>query len=124
MTWQTLGAVTVKATADTTGQNPGNWTASFGPGVLTYTVPQYECYHIVSLGAALNATFNTYVNTNAWDVAVYAHQTSWDPSQPMILNPGDVLNFYFSSLATDGFNPTVTAWFRWDPALRDVFGLG
>lgn len=118
-----LGSRVAQGALDTSGQNPGNWTIAFGPNVLNINVPSFECYHLVSTGAALNATFNVYVNNNLWDVSVYARQSSWDPSQPMVLQPGDTLSFYFSTVATDGFTPSITAWFRYDPALSQVYGL-
>lgn len=114
MTYTSLGARAAQGAADTSGANKGNWTATFSSGQLGINVPSFECYHIVVTGAATNSTFNIYVNTNQWDVSVYAHQSSWDPAQPMLLNPGDTLSFYFSTPSTDGFMPTVTAWFRYD----------
>lgn len=123
MSYLGLGSRVMQGALDTSGQNAGNWTIAFGPSTLNINVPSFECYHLVSIGAALNATFNVYVNNNLWDVSVYARQSSWDPSQPMVLQPGDTLSFYFSTVATDGFMPTITAWFRYDPALSQVYGL-
>lgn len=118
-----LGARSAKGAADTTGNNAGNWTVQFTPQVINVNTPHFELYKLVVKGAAASATFNVYVNTNQWDTAVYAVNNSWDPQQPLLLTPGDTVFFYYSSASSDGNQPTVTAWFRYDPALTQVFGI-
>lgn len=118
-----LGARSAKGAADTTGNNAGNWTVQFTPQVINVNTPHFELYKLVVKGAAASATFNVYVNTNQWDTAVYAVNNSWDPQQPLLLTPGDTVFFYYSSASSDGNQPQVTAWFRYDPALTQVFGI-
>jgi hypothetical protein len=123
MTYVGLGARTVNGAADTTGTNKGNWTVQFTPSVINVNVPHFECYKIVVTGANSSATFNVYVNVYQWDTAVYATNNSWDPVQPLLLTPGDTVYFYYSSASSDGDKPVVTAWFRYDPALTQIYGL-
>ena len=118
-----LGARKALGKADTTGNNPGNWTVLFDPQTINVNEPHFECYKLVVTGAASSATFNVYVNTNQWDTAIYATNNSWDPSQPLPLTPGDTLYFYYSSASSDGNQPTIYAWFRYDPTIRQVFGI-
>lgn len=118
-----LGARTVAGTADTTGNNRGNWTVQFTPQALNINVPHFECYKLVVTGAAASATFNVYVNTYQWDTAIYAVNNSWDPQQPLLMTPGDTLYFYYSSASSDGHMPTIAAWFRYDPALTQLYGI-
>ena len=107
-----LGARAAKGAADTTGFNTGKWTVTFDSNLMNINQPFFECYKIVVTGAATSATFNVYVNTNLWD-----------PSQPLVMRPGDTLYFYYSSASSDGNQPLVTAWFRYDPVFTQVYGL-
>lgn len=119
-----LGARKAVGAADTTGNNPGNWTVVFDPNAINVNVGHFELYKLVVKGAAQTATFDVYVNVNQWDTAVYATHNSWDPVQPLLLTPGDSVYFYYSSKSSDGNTPTIWAWFRYDPALQQIYGLG
>jgi len=123
VTYVGLGARTASGAADTTGFNAGNWTVQFTPQVVNVNVAHFECYKLIVKGAAATATFDVYVNTNQWDTAVYAVHNSWDPTQPLLLTPGDYLYFYYSTASSDGNKPTITAWFRYDPALTDIYAI-
>lgn len=123
MTMIGLGARKATGAADTTGNNPGNWSVVFDPQTINVNVAHFELYKLVVTGAANTATFNVYVNTNQWDTAVYATNNSWDPQQPLLLTPGDTVYFYYSSASSDGHQPVIYAWFRYDPAITQVFGL-
>jgi hypothetical protein len=93
----------------------------FTPSAINVNVSRFECYKLIVTGSAATATFNVYVNTYQWDTAVYAVNNSWDPQQPLLLTPGDTLFFYYSSASSDGHQPSITAWFRYDPALTQVY---
>lgn len=123
MPYQTLGARAAVGAADTTGQNPGNWTVQFAPKDLSVTVTEFEVYKIVVTGAAQTATFNVYVDSKQWDTAVYATNNSWDPAQPLIMRYGETLYLYYSSASNDGNQPKATIWLRHEVALSKVFGL-
>lgn len=123
MTYVGLGARSATGITDQTGQNPGNWTVTFDPQTINVNVPHFELYKLVVKGAANTATFDVFVNTNQWDTAVYAVHNSWDPTQPLLLTPGDIIYFFYSTNSGDGNTPKITAWFRYDPALTDIYGL-
>jgi hypothetical protein len=101
---------------DSSGLNPGNWTISFTPDILTCNVPQFEVYKMVVEGAA-NTTFDVYRENKQWDTAIYGTRNSWDPQQPLIVIPGMTVYFLYSDPATDGTPPVATIWLRYNPAL-------
>ena len=121
MPYRTLGSRKATGAADTTGKNPGNWTVTFDPGLINITIPEFECYKLIVSGAGPTATFDVFVDAQQWDTAVYAVHNSWDPTQPLLVRSGQYLYFYYSTPATDGNKPVITAWFRYDVTLTDVF---
>lgn len=122
MAYRTLGYRTVKGAADTTGNNQGNWTVAFTPQVINVTVSDFEIYKLILGGAAQTATFTVYIDNGKWDTNVYAAQNSWEPSSGlMLLRSGQTVYLYYSSASSDGSQPVVTAWFRYDVALAEVF---
>jgi len=123
MPYQTLGSRSATGKADTTGQNPGNWTVQFAPKDLNVTVTEFEVYKIVVTKAAQTATFDVFVDAKQWDTSVYATNNSWDPVQPLIMRNGETLYFFYSSASSDGSMPKVTVWLRHEVSLSKVFGL-
>jgi hypothetical protein len=123
MPYKTLGSRTATGTADTTGQNTGNWTVSFPPNLISVQVTEFEVYKIVVTGSAQTATFNVFVDAKQWDTSVYATNNSWDPSQPLIMRFGETLYFFYSTPSSDGHMPSVTIWLRHDVSLSQVFGV-
>ena len=123
MPYQTLGSRTKLGAADTTGNNPGNWTVQFAPADINITVTEFEVYKIIVTGGAAAATFNVFVDAQQWDVGVYAPNNSWDPQQPLIVRYGQYIYFYYSDVASDGFQPKVTIWLRHEVSLQQVYGL-
>jgi len=119
----TLGSRTAKGAADTTGTNKGNWTVSFTPAMLAVTETEFEVYKIVITGGSAAASFTVYVDTQQWDTAIYPAGNSWDPQQPLIVRYGQTVYFYLSSAATDGNQPVVTMWLRYEPALSQIYGV-
>jgi hypothetical protein len=124
MAYVTLGSRTASGAADTTGQNTGKWTVQFAPKDLNVTQTEFEVYKIIVTGAAASATFNVFVDAQQWDTAVYATNNSWDPVQPMPVRYGQTVYFYYSSASSDGSQPKVTIWLRYEPALSQIYGLG
>jgi len=106
----------VTGAADTTTKNPGNWTIAFTPDVINVNVPQFEVYKMVVSGAE-DTTFNVYVDSWLWDVGIYGALNSWDPTQPLILRPGQALYFAYSDPVTDGTPPVATIWIRYNTDL-------
>lgn len=120
MSYKSLGSRgPITGVADTTGNNTGNWTISFTPDILTVSVGQYECYKIVIRGAA-GSSFTVYVENKQWDVAVYGTANAWDPVQPLLLNPGQTVYFYYSDPVSDQTPPVATIWLRYDPEIAGL----
>jgi|ERR1700678_548668 hypothetical protein len=116
MTNVTLGSRgPVTGAADTSTHNPGNWTIAFTPDIINVNVSQFEVYKMVVSGAN-DTTFNVYVDNYLWDVGVYGTLNSWDPTQPLILRPGQTLYFCYSDPTTDDTPPVCTIWLRYDTA--------
>jgi hypothetical protein len=108
----------VKGVLDTTGRNKNNWTVTFPPELININVlPQFELYKLIVTGGAPGATFNVYRDLDQWDTAVYAVNNSWDPVNALPMRPGQYLYFFYSDLQSDGFQPIITAHFRYDPAI-------
>jgi hypothetical protein len=120
LTYQTLGGRPVTATLDETGRNPGNWTAQITESDFNANVDPYEVYHIYIAttqmlqfsATPITGQFQVWINGLPWDNVPYSANNSWDPSQPMILHPGDEVDFFFSF--GTGQAPIVTVWLRYD----------
>lgn len=119
MTYTTLGPRPVNAAADTTGQNPGNWTAVLDDGVIQANVPTFEMYHMFisapTLGVGQQSDARVMLNTAFWDATLIAQLNSWDPSQPMLCRPGDTIYVLFNVPTSTTPAPIVTCWFRYQP---------
>ena len=116
MPYVPLGARPVTAAADTTGMNAGNYTAMFDHNVISANVPYFEMYHIYLTSPSLvgSSTIATVLlNTYFWDVTLIGQANSWDPSQPMLMTPGDILYVFFNVPVSNPVKPVVTAWFRY-----------
>jgi hypothetical protein len=119
MSFITLGSRgPLKGAADNTGMNSGNWTVAFTPDLINVNVSQFEIYKMTVLCAKPTlVTFDVFVDTFKWDTGVYGNRNSWDPSQPLIMRPGQTLAFLYSNPVSDNFPPVVTIWMRYDPAI-------
>lgn len=108
----------VKGIADNTGYNPGNWTVTFDPNTMNTTVPFTEVCKITVSGSAIGSTFNIFIDTFQWDSVQQGYNNSWDPNVAMPYKPGQYIYFYFSGLATDGHQPIVALWLRYDQDIQ------
>lgn len=127
MPYRTLGWRSAKGAKDSTGFNTGNWTVAFTPAVLAVStqIPEFEIYKLILKGAAQTATFDVYIDAGHWDTNVYAAQNSWEPAGGnLIMNAGQTLYLYYSTVSTDGNQPVVTAWLRHEVSLTQVFPGG
>ena len=116
MPYRTLGPRPVVAEPDATGFNTGHWTCTLDAAVISSTVPVFELYHMyisapTLTGAPTIAT--VMLNLAHWDITLIGQANSWDPSQPMLMQPGDVLTVMFNVPTTTTPAPTVTGWFRY-----------
>ncbi len=116
MPYRTLGPRPVKAAADTTGLNAGNWTAVLDATVISATVSTFELYHMFIKAPTLTGTPTTAevrLNLSPWDITLIGQANSWDPAQPLLMQPGDILYVLFNVPTTITPAPTVTGWFRY-----------
>ena len=92
-------------------QNPvlaNGYTVSFGPADL----PKQACemYHAAIMGPA-GSTFQVWKNTHFYDNVVRGDLNSWDPAQPMLIEPGDTI-YYYWSLGAPSAVPVVSIYLR------------
>lgn len=123
MPYVDLGSRSARGAADLTGRNPGNWTVVFDPALINVNEGIFECHKMIVTGGAPTSTFTIYRDLAQWDTAVYGALNSWDAYNPLQLRPGQYIYFFYSSLATDGFQPQVTIHMRYDPSLRQLYGI-
>lgn len=116
MTYIGLGPRAGNAAPDTTGRNPGNWTNSFLPADFGVHVPWFECYHITLNNAPSGAQATIYIGTQQFSFVQAFTGQDWDPSQPMLLQDGSELYFFWNAPAS-GTPPRVTVWLRYDPGV-------
>lgn len=109
-----LGPAFAIGTPDKTGFNAGNWTVVFDPPTLNISAPNFECYHIIITGP-IGSSFTIFIGPNQYDNVQRGDNNSWDPHQPMKLQQGQTVYFYWNTGA--GAAPTVTMWFQEASAL-------
>lgn len=115
MAYMPLGSRPVKAIKDTTGLNTGNYTCIFDDSVINASTPRFEMYHMYVEAPSLvgqSTTAKVVMNTGSWDATLLGQLNSWDPSQPLLMTPGDTLYVLFNVPVPNATVPTVTAWFR------------
>lgn len=89
--------------------NAGNWTVTFDPPALGVSIALFECYHIVIQGPPGSA-FQIFIGNRFYDNVTPGDVNSWDPNQPMKLQQGDTVFFYWNTNALPA--PTVTMYFQ------------
>ncbi len=118
MAYVPLGGRPVRAALDQSGLNPGGfYTAVFDDQIIGATVPRYELYHLYLRSTVLTGqatTVDVYLNTLPWDTTLIGQRNSWDPSQPALMQPGDVLYVCFNVPVTMTPAPYVVCWFRYE----------
>ena len=122
--------VTVLSAADTTGANKGNLTAAFTTGILGTMPSVYQWYHAI-IDTATGALFTPApcrVMLNYSKPATFTYPaggTEWDPSQPIQMQDGYELFFFWQLASNVTPVPRVTCYFRYDtddPANRGYRG--
>lgn len=114
-----IGSRNKTAAADTTQQNPGNYTASFSSADWAGNWPVFECARIVIINVPILTQFSVNLNNRPWDTANggFNSLTTWDAQNPLLLNPGDQVDFLFALATSVTPAPAVTMWLRYDAAL-------
>lgn len=104
-----LGKLTQKAETD--DENPvssGGWVIRFDPAAIGIRIDS-EVYHIAVKGPT-GSTFEVWVDTTFYDIVARGDKNSWDPSQPMHIQSGSTIFFYYDTSA--GTAPKATLFFR------------
>lgn len=117
MSYVSLGSRPITAELDTTGLNVGNYTNAFTPNNLVINIPFYEIYHMVVNQVPLGAQATLYVNNKVYGFCYPNFGSEWNPAQPMLMNPGDELDFCWN-IPASGQAPLVTVYVRYDPVLN------
>ena len=112
-TYIELGPRTAVGEVDTTGNNNGKWTVTFGPAELNTNMPFFEVYKVVIHGAA-GSSMDWFVEQNQWETTVAGDINAWDPQQPLMVRAGQTMFMYWSDPVTDNTPPSVTIWLRYD----------
>lgn len=90
--------------------NPGKWIVTFDPRTLGISIPEFECYHIAVTNGPPGSKFTIYIGSSLWDSVAPGDTNSWDPAQPMPLEQGQSVYFYWNTGNTG--TPMVTMWLR------------
>lgn len=104
-----LGKLTKRGEPDI--ENPvtgGGWTIRFDPASIGIRVDA-EVYHSAVKGPA-GSTFEIWIDTTFYDVVARGDKNSWDPAQPMFVQPGSTIYFYYDTAA--GTAPKASIFFR------------
>jgi len=105
-----VGPRTVIASIDNTGNNPTNWTAVFDPAVMAIRWNVYEVYKII-VDIPDNVGFThwvIYIGPYRYEGAAAAKILTWSDFQPMRVDSGESVYFYFDT--SNGSPPTCTMW--------------
>jgi hypothetical protein len=86
----------------------GNWTVTFDQALIGVQV-QCEVHHIAIAGPS-GSSFQVYIDNTFYDYVARGDINSWDPSQPMLINPGQTLYFYWNSAVNPA--PKVSIYLR------------
>lgn len=111
-----LGHRIATAVADTTGNNTGQWTVAFDPAAMSIHWTMYEVYKIVininqSAGVV---SFTVFIGQAQYEGFQSSTIATWSDVQPMPVDSGETLYFYFNEPSSDGTPPTVTIWIQVD----------
>jgi hypothetical protein len=87
----------------------GAWTVKFDPSKIGIRDATFEVYHITVLGPD-GSSFRVFIDTTFYDNVQIGDLNSWDPAQPMHVEKGRTIFFYYN-VAT-GAAPTITIFCR------------
>lgn len=100
----------VASVAPASHPNHGNWIVEFRQKDIPISEPSFQCYHINVQDGPLGGTFKVLQNNNFYDTVFPGWNTSWDPNNPMKLENGDTVSFWWDSAT--GTAPTVWLYFE------------
>lgn len=91
--------------------NAGNWTVSMLQSDIGISLANFECYRIVISGGPPGSTFQVYIGNKLYDSVYPGDSNSWDPNNPMKLQSGDSVYFYWNSSSAN-YPPMVVMYFQ------------
>jgi hypothetical protein len=117
-TYRRLPPITLQATPDQTGANPGNWTNYFSSSVLAgMNVSYFEWIHaaVSEVPAGASAVI-VQLPVDTWGATApgVGGVSEYAPPVGMPLQPGTEFAFLWTAPATGTPIPLVTCWFRYD----------
>lgn len=106
------------AVADTTGNNAGNYTATFDPNLINVKWTKFEVYKMIVVNAKASGLvgWNIFIGIHQYEGFQSQGTATWSDPTPMPVDSGENIYFYFD-LAQTGVAPIVTLWIQVD---RDV----
>lgn len=101
--------------ADTTGLNAGNWTITFNPVILNFTVPECFVYKLNVLGAR-GSSFSILIDNVIHDTMLFGQQNSWfdDADDSLLLRPSVTMSLLYNDPVSDNLPPTAWLFLRYD----------
>jgi hypothetical protein len=106
------------AVPDATTRNAGNWTITADQRALNFLVAQAEVYQI-TVDGPVGFGFSLYRGTRLWNNVAQGWQNNWDPVQPLIVRPGDIVYLFWRAPVTMSPAPTAVLWLRYDVDLPE-----
>lgn len=94
------------------GMNPygnGNWVVTFDQADFAISTGEFEVYHIALTGPT-GSQLQVWVDRTFYEITQHGDINSWDPNEPLHMNGGSTLYFYWN-LGTSPA-PLVTVWIR------------
>ena len=115
-TLKSLGPRSATAVDDITGNNANKWTASFGPADMAIHWSEYQVYKmVVNIAQSAGVVpFTVYIGQHQYEGFQTSAIATWSDPQPMIVDSGETVYFYFDEPSSDGTPPTVTMWCQVD----------
>lgn len=106
----------LKAVPDPTGNNTGNWTILFDPSQVLISWTQYEIYKmVVTINSAAGVVpFQVWNGPHPYSGFQTASNAEWSDYQPMIVDSGETVYFYFQEVSSDNTPPQATIWTQVD----------
>lgn len=91
----------------------------FDPAVMSTHYSMFEVYKmIVNVNQSAGIVpFTVYIGQRQYEAYQTSVVASWSDQQPMIVDGGETIYFYFTEPTTDGTPPTVTIWCQVDDNL-------
>lgn len=119
MAYLPLGARATLAAPDTTGTNPGFYTAVFTAAKLGIHLAAVELYRAVVETAHRGTEVAVQIGNYRTSIGPVGTRAEWDPTNPPLIQGQQDVYFMFSQKESKTPAPRVTIWLRYDSALKE-----